>query len=48
VAECDEISIHVGEHSRRFYFRVKGSEALPYYTTPFHCNCMAFLNQVRP
>jgi hypothetical protein len=41
------VSVVLGVESKRYFYRVKGSEPVPYVTTPFHCNCMAFLNQVR-
>lgn len=48
LAENTSVSVHVGDQSKRWFFRVHGSDrnALPYITTPWHCNCMAYLNQV--
>ena len=42
------VTVHKSDHSARYFFRVAPStgNAPPYTTTPFHCSCPAFTNQV--
>lgn len=42
------VTVCMGESSQRYFYRVESSDknAPRYATTPFHCNCLAFTNQV--